>query len=250
MAADDDTLEIPLIGGADTSSVVRVGDTVRRPRRPWWRSIHAFLSHLDAVGFAGAPQILGIDEEGREVLTFHPGTLEWPDAPDLFSSDASLKQVAALVRDFHRAGASFVPPTDARWSDRLADPAGGAIVMHNDLAPWNFVVGEERSVIIDWDYAAPGRIEWELAYTIHTFVPLWPISDPRARSGLSDDEIERRVGVFAEAYELSTTSLQLALSLIPERCQRNHDVRPEERRWEEAATYVRSKLPTLLRRLT
>ena len=143
-----------------------------------------------------------------------------------------------------------MPPNDARWSDRLRDPAGGVIVMHNDLAPWNFVVGEERSVIIDWDYAAPGRIEWELAYTIHTFVPLWPSSDPRARSGLSDEEIERRVRVFAEAYELSRSSLHLALSLIPERCQRNHDVRPEERRWEEAATYVRSKLPTLLRRLT
>jgi Ser/Thr protein kinase RdoA (MazF antagonist) len=82
-------------------------------------------------------------------LTFPPGTLEWPNAPELFGSDASLKQVAALVRDFDRASASFVPPADARWSDRLADPARGEIVMHNDLAPWNFVVGEERSVIVD-----------------------------------------------------------------------------------------------------
>ena len=249
MAADDDTEEIPLVGGADTSGVVRVGDTVRRPRGPSWHSIHAFLSHLDTVGFAGAPRILGIDDKGREVLTFHPGTLEWPNTPELFSSDASLEQVAVLVRDFHRASASFVPPTDTGWSDRLADPAGGVIVIHNDLAPWNFVVGEERSVIIDWDYAAPGRIEWELAYSIHTFVPLWPSSDPRARSGLSDDEIVGRARVFAEAYGLSTSSLHLALSLIPERCQRNHDVRPEERRWAEAASYVRSKLPTLLKRL-
>jgi Ser/Thr protein kinase RdoA (MazF antagonist) len=221
-------VEIPLVGGADTSGVVRVGDTVRRPSHPWWRAIHAFHVHLDAVGFSGAPRILGIDEEGREVLTYCPGTLEWPDAPYLFSSDASLEQVAALVGDFHRAKASFVAPSDARWSDRLADPASGVIVVHNDLAPWNFVVGEEHSVIIDWDYAAPERIEWELAYTIHTFVPLWPSSDPRARSGLSDDEIERRVRVFAEGYELSTPSLRLALSLIPERCRRNHDTRAED----------------------
>jgi hypothetical protein len=54
MADDDDNDEIPLVGGADTSGVVRVGDTVRRPRRPWWHSIHALLSHLDAVGFTGA----------------------------------------------------------------------------------------------------------------------------------------------------------------------------------------------------
>jgi hypothetical protein len=61
--------EIPLAGGNMSSGVVRVGDTVRRPAGAWTPAVHALLSHLDSVGFRGAPRPLGIDEHGREVLT-------------------------------------------------------------------------------------------------------------------------------------------------------------------------------------
>ena len=58
--------EIPLIGG-NTSTVVRVGDTVRRNVGPWTPAVHALLRHLEYIGFTGAPRVLGLDERGREV---------------------------------------------------------------------------------------------------------------------------------------------------------------------------------------
>ncbi len=35
--------------------------------------MHALLRHLEARGFAGAPRVLGLDEQGREVLSYLPG---------------------------------------------------------------------------------------------------------------------------------------------------------------------------------
>jgi hypothetical protein len=69
--------------------VVRVGDTVRRPIGPHTAAVHALLSYLHAAGFAGAPRPLGIDEQGREVLSFIPGTVPWPDRFDLLEPGAS-----------------------------------------------------------------------------------------------------------------------------------------------------------------
>jgi hypothetical protein len=80
--------EIPLGGGNVSGGVVRVGDTVRRPAGPWTPALHALLTHLHDVGFRGAPRPLGIDEHGREVLTFIPGPVAWPDHFRLLDADA------------------------------------------------------------------------------------------------------------------------------------------------------------------
>ena len=69
----DKLAEIPLHGGtANRGLVVRRGDTVRRPLRPTSAATHALLNHLEEVGFDGAPRLLGIDAQDREVLTYHP----------------------------------------------------------------------------------------------------------------------------------------------------------------------------------
>jgi hypothetical protein len=163
--------EIPLAGGNVSGGVVRVGDTVRRPAGPWTPAVHALLDHLHAVGFRGAPRPLGLDDRGREVLTYVPGPVAHPD------SDGTLDpgRVGRLVRDFHDAVAGFGPPPDARW--QVLIPADGAdIIAHHDLAPWNLVLGEPWTVI-DWDAAAPGTRLGDLAYAAHGFVPL--SADPR-----------------------------------------------------------------------
>jgi hypothetical protein len=53
--------------------VVRVGETVRRPRGENWRFVRALLTHLRERGFEGAPTSLGSDEQGREIFSFLPG---------------------------------------------------------------------------------------------------------------------------------------------------------------------------------
>lgn len=72
-----------------------------------------------------------------------------------------------MIREIHDASAQYAPPDDAVW--RTAIPAPGSeLVCHNDLAPWNLVLGE-RWVFIDWDAAAPSTRIWDLAYAAQAF---------------------------------------------------------------------------------
>src|SRR5438045_6960886 len=102
--------EVPLGGGNVSGGVVRIGDTVRRPAGPWTPAVHALLGHLHATGFAGAPRSLGLDQLGREVLTFIPGTIAWPGDFHLLDSGGRLRRVARLIGDFHDAVTGFRPP--------------------------------------------------------------------------------------------------------------------------------------------
>ena len=54
--------EHALTGGNVSASVVRVGDTVRKPAGPRTAAVEAFSSYLNAAGFSGAPKTLGRDE--------------------------------------------------------------------------------------------------------------------------------------------------------------------------------------------
>jgi hypothetical protein len=66
----------PLAGGGRTA-VSRYGKVVIRETGPWARSVHSLLLHLQEVGFAGAPRVVGdgFDGQGREILTLSKATL-------------------------------------------------------------------------------------------------------------------------------------------------------------------------------
>jgi hypothetical protein len=109
-------VEIRLDGG-NAGGAVRAGDTVRRAAGPWTPSVHALLAHLAGRGFAGSPRPLGVDEQGREVLTFLAGesvgsARPWPEW--VYAED-TLVQVAHWMRGFHHAVADFVPSAEAVW---------------------------------------------------------------------------------------------------------------------------------------
>jgi len=73
----------PLSGGGLTAAK-RVGSTVHRVTGPWTPAVHALLRHLERVGFE-APRVIGIDEEGREVLTYVAGRASgWKLTPSSF----------------------------------------------------------------------------------------------------------------------------------------------------------------------
>jgi hypothetical protein len=101
---------------------VRVGDTVRRPAGPWTPAVHALLDHLHAVGFPGA-RGYGLDDRGREVLDYLPGTVPYDDRSALLDPDDQLHRVGRLIRDFHggRAGPPRLAPRGdvgrRLWSD-------------------------------------------------------------------------------------------------------------------------------------
>ena len=66
--------EIPLSGG-NITRVVQIGKTVRRPIGPWSASVHGLLQYLETQGFQGAPRFLGVDQQGREILSFIGGVV-------------------------------------------------------------------------------------------------------------------------------------------------------------------------------
>ena len=164
---DEEVLE-----GGNLSRVVRIGDTVRRPTGPWTPVIHALLRHLEHAGFDGAPRVLGLDEDGREILEHVPGVTAWPVMGPL-ATDDGLARAADLLRRYHEAVARFAVPADAVWQfpDMEADAAPwiggeGTIVCHNDCGAWNLVMGDERWAFIDWDVAGPRPRLWDVAYAI------------------------------------------------------------------------------------
>ena len=207
--------EVPLDGGNMSGGVVRAGDTVRRPAGPWTASVHALLTHLHDAGFRGAPRPLGIDERGREVLTFVPGTVAWPGGFRLLDDDRRLRRVSRLIRDFHDAVTGFTPPPGARWQ-ALTPADGDEIIAHHDLAPWNLVIGERKWAFIDWDTAAPGTRLWDLAYAMHGFAPL--SADPAVQRA----DAGRRLRLIADAYDLTERQRRDLVPLLARRTQAMH----------------------------
>lgn len=120
-----DPAEEVLAGGNVSGVVVRVGATVRKPAGPATLAMEAFLSHLQAAGFTGAPRTQGRDERGRQVLEYVPGQLA--DTMPPLDSDG-LYRVAGLIRDLHDKSAGFELPARAGTSSsRLTGVTSSAI---------------------------------------------------------------------------------------------------------------------------
>jgi Ser/Thr protein kinase RdoA (MazF antagonist) len=154
--------ELDLAGGNASGAVVRVGSTVRKPWTESSESVHAFMEAVRAQG-VDVPAPLGRDERGRQVIEFVPGQLAMHRNLTL----VELRRVGAIVRAIHEASADFVPARDAVWETAIPAPSA-EFVCHNDLAPWNLIVGD-RWVFIDWDAAAPSTRLWDLAYAAQAF---------------------------------------------------------------------------------
>ena len=206
--------EIPLEGGvAHPGAVVRVGDTVRRPAGPHTAAVHALLRHVRAAGFDGAPEALGTDDRGREVLSYLPGDVPVPPYPAWALRDEILASVARLLRRYHDAVAGF-DPAGRTWSPELADPEGGPIAAHNDVCPENVVFRNgEAAGLLDFDFVAPGRALSDVASTISMWAPL---RDPRT---VSPDRAAldpfTRARVFCDAYGVTTAERQELLEMWP-----------------------------------
>jgi hypothetical protein len=161
--------EQPLAGG-NASGAVRVGETVRKPWTPTTGRVAAFMDTIRAAG-VDVPRHRGRDGYGRQVLEWIPGD----SAMDVTLDDAGLARVGALVRAIHDASSAY-DPADGTWEVLLPAPAPD-LVCHNDLAPWNLVVGE-RWVFVDWDGAGPSSRLWDLAYAAQAFTLNDPAREP------------------------------------------------------------------------
>ncbi|GII79070.1 trifolitoxin immunity protein [Sphaerisporangium rufum] len=191
--------EVALPGGDMTEGVVRVGDTVRRPVGRYGTAVHALLRHLAAVGFDRAPRLLGVDERGREILTFLPGQVPTRPLPGYAVTDGTLAGLAELLRGYHDAVAGFVPPDGAKWAPGATDDAEPELVGHCDLTPENVVFRDGRPWgLIDFDLARPTTRLFDAAVALRHWAP---IADPVDRDPRQLDlDVGARLRLFCDAY--------------------------------------------------
>jgi len=188
--------ETVLSGGtANAGLVVRVGGTVRRP--PSTAGTRALLQHLERAGFDGAPRHLGVDDRGRDILSYVEGeAATWPH-PSWALTDQALVSVAELLRRYHRAVESF-DPSGLPWPRPVPTAFAGRLVTHNDPNLDNVVFRDGRAAaLIDFDLAGPGSAAWDVANAVRLWAPLRSEEDvPDERRGRSLE----RMALFVDAY--------------------------------------------------
>jgi hypothetical protein len=174
-----------LVGG-NVGGAVLVGDTIRRPTGPWTPAVHDLLDYL-APRIPHVPKVLGLDEHGREILTYLPGRVVDIDAELL--TDGQIASVARWSRAFHAAVAGFTHP--GPW--RYFPIPSATLIGHNDIAPYNVCFdGDDLVGVFDWDMAGPTTPLFELAFIAWNCVPLWRDIGPEAAA--------RRLTVIASTY--------------------------------------------------
>jgi hypothetical protein len=204
-----------VLSGGYSTPVVRVEDTVRRATGPWSPAVHGLLRHLERQDFDGAPRFLGLDDRGREVLTYIPGVVgNYPLHPDAWSDEA-LVCAARLLRRYHDATVGYAPPQNAIW--QLQAPFGPReVICHNDFAPYNLVFTNWRPhAIIDYDTVCPGPRIWDVSYAAYRFVPLSDREHSRSLGLPAPVDTNLRLRMFCDTYDL-TKEQRMALPQVVE----------------------------------
>jgi hypothetical protein len=189
--------------GGPTGVYLR-GDVIIKDTGPWAGAVHSLLRHLEAVGFTGAPRVVGsgFDAAGRETLTYIEG--EFADTGPWTLEGAAA--VGNLLRELHQATASYRPPPNAVWQPWFGRILGGPtrIISHCDVAPWNIVARNGLPVaLIDWEHSGPVDALVELAQACWLNAKLHD-DDVAARDGLpSLEERARHLRAIVDSYGLS-----------------------------------------------
>lgn len=198
--------------------VESINNEVHRPAGYWTRQVHKFLHFLREQGFCAAPEPLGFDEQGREVVSFIKGEV----SHDLLSQNASslkvLTSAAKLLRAYHDASQNFlnVNSVSKDWLLPCKNPQ--EVICHGDFAPYNLVLdGEQVIGIIDFDAVHPGPRTWDIAYALYRFAPF---TNPNNEDGFGNIEDQiLRARLFCNAYGLAKEKRMGMADLMIERLQ-------------------------------
>jgi hypothetical protein len=197
--------EMPLQGGT-THPVIRKGNTVRRQTSTWSPAVHALLLHLENVGYQHSPRFLGVDDQGREILTYVKGQTTAHGPVDGQFGDEALVASARNLRKYHEAVRTFEAPADAQWRIQPGAPNAGTVICHNDLGPHNTIYRDGVPfAFIDWDFAAPAEPIWDVVYAAWLFVPLFD-EERCTELGWPGDDQAARLVAFCDAYGLDDRS--------------------------------------------
>ncbi|WP_309069112.1 phosphotransferase [Microbacterium sp.] len=189
------------LSGGNVTPVVRIGGTVRRETGPWTPAVHRLLELCERAGIAGTPRPLGIDEQGREILTHLPGVVLAETRAEVLWSRAVLHAAALLLRRIHDASLPLAREASARrpqdWRAAVHEPV--EVICHNDFAPYNLLAsGDALTGVIDFDFASPGPRIWDVAYLAYRLAPL--AEDAAAFDARRDGSPDERIADLVAAY--------------------------------------------------
>jgi aminoglycoside phosphotransferase (APT) family kinase protein len=180
-----------LAGGHQADEVVRIGDTVHRTRGSTSAFAAEVLRYLESIGYAHAPRYLGVDERGRDILSYVPGrTTDHPTQ----RAEGAYARARMMLRQLHDATAGHPLAGDQDC------------VVHGDPGPFNTIFQDGLPVaFIDWAGCAPGSRLDDVGYLawswcIQTLGHV-PIADQAAhlrelRDGYGDVEPEDLVAAM------------------------------------------------------
>ncbi len=224
--ADGPEIELPR--GDVTHGVVRVGDTVRRPRQETSAGVAAYLGHLEAVGFDRAPRYLGTDAQGRDVLSFLDGDVPGDPIEGWAASDGVLAAAARLTRMLHDASESFVPSAPMRPAlpgrPPTPLPDGEArLIAQRDITPQNTVFRDGLPWgLIDFDLSDWTTRSVDLANTAMHWVPL---CDPLDRVPVhANVDVRPRLRLMLDTYGRDAVDAAQLLDAAELRFAASYDV--------------------------
>ena len=185
---------------------------MRRPVEPGGTRVHELLLALEDIGFAYSPRFLGIDEDGREVLTWIEGESGAASWSKVVPEDG-LRRFARLLHEVHTATADLGLPADG-WAGGREAPHADGVVSHGDFGPWNTVWdGHEPVGIIDWDFAGPAPAADDVAYALEYVTPFR--DDDEAVRWLRHPgapDRRRRAAIFCDAYGIHLDDVPSAVA--------------------------------------
>jgi len=172
--------EITLTGGHSTA-VVRKGDLVFRKPASENKLYREVLGHLNEKEFPYAPTFLGVDDSGRDILSYIPGSTLLGVTYNI----AQLRACMTILRGFHDCCAQIASPTYET-------------ICHRDFSPWNTIFRNDKPVgIIDFDEVQHGYRVHDFAYFLWTFLDLGTTEVP-------DTEILHTVDILKKEYPIRT----------------------------------------------
>lgn len=204
--------EIPLAGGDVTAGVVRVGDTVRRPLGDHSPLVHTVLMHLEAIGFEGAARVLGIDDSGREVLSFVEGEVAGRPWPEWVADEGRACSVARLARALDDAMAPLGIPDGIGPVDRDGPGPVPTFIGHRDFTPENTVFHDGRAfAFIDFDIAGPASRVQEVTNLLLWWGAWMPVPD--REPVMQEVDAPARGRAIVRAYGLDDAETALVVPL-------------------------------------
>lgn len=192
-----------LLGGT-MNRVVKIGETVHRQIKGG-SMLHAYLKYLEQADMTGVPRFLGIDAQGREILSYVHGKTAGADydfGHPCLHSEQAICDMARFMRKLHDVSTGFLPTAiNGGWTNPFFPCEKYETICHGDAAIWNFALVDDRIAgVFDFDQACPGTRAWDLTITLFSAVlPSCYEYDPSIHA----DDTRRRIQLFFDAYGMA-----------------------------------------------